>query len=339
MQAFLCRQLLVVVLLNTVPPPCVQGQELNDFRGVVQQAHDATFEKYTKNLDLEVVEEFYERTGTDSKIYKRYYHTYTSSARRWKLLSRAQDDPPYPIKVLTGSREGIYCLTIADASGTGKLSVREPNGPDMYHTICRADMGIAPQLAYFEGSIHSYLALPDMKVEKVSPEVWDGVTLTCATVSRPLKGGIRQRIYFDKDRGMALIGIRTLMEKTGVESVCKTTYAPGPDCVPTLWEYDSVDKATGKHFPLRKLRYTKYERNSRTDEEFSLRQYGLPDPVGVTLAKPFPTYLILLLSAAAPGPTHLNHGIPSQVLFEDVGAEGRLERLGLLAALRLRLVQ
>lgn len=186
MQAFLCRQLLVVVLLNTVPPPCVQGQELNDFRGVVQQAHDATFEKYTKNLDLEVVEEFYERTGTDSKIYKRYYHTYTSSARRWKLLSRAQDDPPYPIKVLTGSREGIYCLTIADASGTGKLSVREPNGPDMYHTICRADMGIAPQLAYFEGSIHSYLALPDMKVEKVSPEVWDGVTLTCATVSRPL---------------------------------------------------------------------------------------------------------------------------------------------------------
>lgn len=199
---------------------------------------------------------------------------------------------PVPEDFWVGHSGWLFRITQKE-SGEHLISAALPWNDENFFSICRGESGVTIPVAAFEVTIADYLRLPDLTVRSSSEVNWHGKNLTRVSVVRSLKGGWDEDFYFDTARGWLYQGSERRGMKTGVRVSSRVYYQPD-NVTPQKWEYQ-VTPANGAPKTHYLAEVLEFRKESHSDREFSLTQFGLPDPVSPP--KPTPMYLWLILAA------------------------------------------
>ena len=237
----------------------------------------ASYEKNKKtflnNVLIEAEEYSYNEKG-EPKLGGSY--TYKGGNQRFFFTQNILKKPSLVNYVWVGTPVGF--LFIEKKTPTeGIILQKRPPTVKKFHEECRADLGVGMQVATFEVPCHLYLTLPDLKIESVRLEPWQGENLACITTNRTIKGGVSEKFYFDQQHDWVFRGSTRIMAQGTGTTVVSTVFYAEDGVTPTHWEY-KTQKPDGSSKMIRKLNILQYQKKNFPDSDFSLTQFGLPDP-------------------------------------------------------------
>lgn len=237
----------------------------------------ASYEKnkntFLNNVLIEAEEYSYNEKGEPKRG---GLYTYKGGNQRFIFTQNILKKPSSVNYVWVGTPEGF--LFIEKKTPTeGIILQKLPPTVKKFHEECRADLGVGMQLATFEVPFYKYLTLPDLKIESVRLEPWQGENLACITTNRTIKGGVAEKFYFDQQHAWVFRGSTRIMAQGMGTKVVSTVFYAEDGVTPTQWEY-KMQKPDGSSKMIRKLNIIQYQKKAFPDDEFSLTQFGLPDP-------------------------------------------------------------
>ena len=290
------RSWLTIAVSSVCPNSTNAHDEPAEFIKTLSASYTALMPKFTSNLEIEAVSESYTDEGVPSN---KIQSVYSSSQSRFKFMQKPDH---YPKRITTGGPEGIYTISIASQAGPAKIISVTSYSSMQFHAACRADDGVCVQLAENDLSFLDSYTLPDLKIERITRENFNGTPAVCVNIYRTVKNGVHETDYFDPARQLISLGVRRVFDsKPDTVIVGMVTYLPGKECIPARWDQYKIDSKTGRRTPLRSVTITKYEKNTRPDSDFAFAEYGLPEPSGANYARPTPTYVWLILAATVAG--------------------------------------
>lgn len=205
----------------------------------------------------------------------------------------ARNEPlPIPEHFWVGRSGWLFRITQKSADEY-LISAALPWNDENFFQICRAESGVTIPLATFEIAISDYLHLPDVTIRSSNKAEWHGKTLTKVSIFRSLKGGFEEDIFFDEGHGWLYQGYDHRRGRT-LSAVSRVFYQPD-GVTPQKSEYH-VYPANGPpqiHYLAEVLEFRK---EKHADREFSLTQFGLPDPIEENPTKRTPRYLWFVIA-------------------------------------------
>lgn len=229
---------------------------------------------FLTNVLIEAEETEFDEKGNPVLAAK---YTFKAGSQRFFSSQNNFKKPSHNKYVRVGGPEGFFVVEQKPDQKGNILAQKLAPTVEKFHSVCRADHGVGMQLATFEVPIYKYLTLPDLKIESVRLEPWQGENLACITTNRTIKGGVSEKYYFDQQHDWVFRGsTRTIAQGMGTKVVSTVFYAED-GVTPTHWEY-KTQKPDGSSKMIRKLNIIQYQKKAFPDAEFSLTQFGLPDP-------------------------------------------------------------
>lgn len=258
----------------------------------------ASYEK-NKLAFLENVFIVAERIGFDEKenpAAPNARYTYKGGNQRFLFSEDIFKFPDYKYQFWVGGPEGFFAIEKKPDQAEGKILDKLSPTVKHFHGICRGDSGVGLQLATHDIPYHTYLILPDLKIESVKLEKWEGEDLACISTKRSLKGGVWEKFYFDQNHDWVFRGSkRTTDQGKGGAAIYEVFYKED-GVTPLRWE-SKIKKPDGSIKLTGRLNIVQYQKRNFPDSDFSLTQFGLPDPTNNGINPNRYRYLWWLLAA------------------------------------------
>lgn len=256
---------------------------------------------YLRNVSLMTVARTYDDSGTMRDETKFQYIAGKDRFLQRMIENRKMpENTSLPLKdIILGRPEGIFRIA---AKGPDQYLLRAtlPWTDENVYSFLRGDDGLSLPVADLDLPLVNLLRLPDLTILSQSEATWFGTRLTRVSAYRAFMGGLECNYYFDAAHGWLYYGKEHRSLKTAARSASRVFYQP--DGV-TPWKLEvqlfPSDKPPYQPYTAEVLEFRKGE---HPDREFSLAQFGLPEPVGdASPARRTPVYVWLILTAVAFG--------------------------------------
>ncbi|MFL5330306.1 MAG: hypothetical protein ACJ8C4_15505 [Gemmataceae bacterium] len=245
-------------------------------RSQIQDAYWQNRTRYLCNVTIESVERTFNEEG--NLVEREIRHQYKANHDSFLLISTQivpqNPDTTASDRTYLGRNSVIYLIKPKNKEWI--IAGQLPADEDQRLDICRSEKGLSLPIAEWELGNNRLLGLKDFTIQGMSRVTWNSREAIRVDTHRSVRKGFDTGMYFDPN-SWVLLGSETKNSSgEGNMAVSLVEYDPTSGD-PKRWT-KAYRQRDGTSRLVDSTEITKFVHETHSDDEFSLAQFGLPEP-------------------------------------------------------------